>query len=467
MSYNSANRSERLLQNRRFTTDGLTLSQEAFTSVLDLNSSELYTQTQYVPSASAILPFSGSSQSGLIVSASVTTPGITPDLPILKFWYRKKLKGAADATRQVYYFTTSDPASPTSTVTSDQLIETDQQTSFISPKYIIAANSSFNTEANPPGYKVVVYKSTSATAGGISESAALDSTFVYDYKTGVLTWLAGFAPTATEYVYITAYQYIGESLNTRLTSISGSLATLTAAVNNSSTSQISNGPYSVAVNSNGNINANGNLIVTGSVTATQGFSGSFSGSFYGDGSNLTGIASTLYVSASNGGVATVALQSQTLSIVGTAGEIETTGSGQTITIGLPDSVTINQNLTVGGNVIINGTTTVVNTVNTSVKDQFILLASGSSATGDGGIIVQNAATAGEAFYWENDPLGPGRWAVASNVSPTATSVSAAEYAVTAKTAAGAPSTDPTYGGATYGYGNIYVNSANGDIYIYS
>ena len=467
MSYNSANRSERLLQNRRFTTDGITLSQEAFTSVLDLNSSELYTQTQYVPSASAILPFSGSSQSGLIVSASVTTPGITPDLPILKFWYRKKLKGAADATRQVYYFTTSDPASPTSTVTSDQLIETDQQTSFISPKYIIAANSSFSTEANPPGYKVVVYKSTSATAAGVTESAALDSTYVFDYKTGVLTWVSGNAPSATQYVYITVYQYVGETLNTRLTSISGSLATLTTAVNNSSTSQITNGVYNVSVLANGNINANGNLYVTGSVTASQGFSGSFSGSFFGDGSNLTGIASTLYVSGSDGGVATVALQTQTLSILGTAGEIETTGSGQTITIGLPDSVTINQNLTVGGNVTINGTTTVVNTINTSVKDQFILLASGSSVTGDGGIIVQNATATGEAFYWENDPLGPGRWAIASNVSPTATSVSAAEYLVTANTAAGAPASAPTYGGGTYGYGNIFVNSTNGDVYIYS
>jgi len=467
MSYNSANRSERLLQNRRFTTDGLSLSQEAFTSVLDLNSSELYTQTQYVPSASAILPFSGSSQNGLIVSASVVSPGITPNLPILKYYYRKKLKGAADATQQVYYFTTSDPASPTSTVTSDQLIETDQQTSFISPKYIIAANSSFSTEANPPGYKVVVYKSTSATAAGVTESAALDSTYVFDYKTGVLTWVSGNAPSATQYVYITAYQYVGESLNTRLTSISGSLATLTTAVNNSSTSQITNGVYNVSVLANGNINANGNLYVTGSVNATQGFSGSFSGSFFGDGSNLTGIASTLYASASNGGVATVALQTQTLSILGTAGEIETSGSGQTITIGLPDSVIINQNLTVGGNVTINGTTTVVNTINTSVKDQFILLASGSSVTGDGGIIVQNAATAGEALYWENDPLSIGRWAIASNVSPAATSVSAAEYLVTAKTAAGAPSTDPTYGGATYGYGNIYVNSSTGDVYIYS
>jgi hypothetical protein len=39
--------------------------------------------------------------------------------------------------------------------------------------------------------------------------------------------------------------------------------------------------------------------------------------------------------------------------------------------------------------------------------------------------------------------------------------------VTAVTTAGAPAAAPTYGGATTGYGNIHVNSVNGDIYIYA
>ena len=460
MSYNSANRSERLLQNRRFTTDGLTLSQEAFTSVLDLNASEIYTQTNYIPTASAALPFSGSSQDGLIVSASVVQPGISPDLPILKFWYRKKMKPAADATQQVYYFTTADPSSPTNTVTSDQLIESDQQVNFISPKYITPANSSFNTEANPPGYKVIVYKSTSATAAGITESAALDSTFVFDYKTGVLSWLSGYAPTNTQYVYITAYQYVGEKLDGRLNSISASLS----AISSSAASAAAGGSTGHFQYYNGGVL--GGIPTALYVNSTFIATGSFSGSFVGDGSQLTGIASTLNISGSTGG-GSVSLQSQTLSIVGTANEVETSATGQTITIGLPNSVIINQDLTVGGNVTINGTTTVVNTVNTSVTDQFILLASGSSATGDGGIIVQNAAAAGEAFYWENNPLGTGRWAIASAVSPTATSVIAAEYVVTATSSLGAPSSNPTYGGTSNAYGNMYIDSNNGDIYIYS
>ena len=260
MAYNSANRSERLLQNRRFTTDGLTLSQEAFTSVLDINASEIYTQQNYIPTASAGLPFSGSSQNGLIVSASRVQPGISPDLPILKYWYRKKMKPSADGTQQAYYFTNADPSTPTNTVTSDQLIESDQQTNFISPKYIISANSSFNAEANPPGYKVIVYKSTSATAAGITEAASLDSTYVFDYKTGVLAWVTGNAPASNQYVYITAYQYVGEKLDGRLTALSASIAQVS-----SSSGQGAGFPFS------------GSAVITGSLLVTQGITGSLLG----------------------------------------------------------------------------------------------------------------------------------------------------------------------------------------------
>ena len=460
MSYNSANRSERLLQNRRFTTDGLSLSQEAFTSVLDINAAEVYTQANYIPTASALLPFSGSGQDGLIVSASVVSPGISPDIAILKYWYRKKIKPSADATQQAYYFTTSDPASPTATVTSDQLIESDQQTSFVSPKYIIAANSSYNTEANPPGYKIVVYKSTSSTAGGVTEAAADPSTYVFDYKTGVLTWLSGYAPTTSQYVYMSAYQYIGESLTGRLTAISASIAAVSGAA---ASAAAGGGITQVQYNNGGTLGGIPTLTYSGSLLRGT---GSFSGSFKGDGSQLTGLATTLYVSGSSGN-GTVDLSTQTFVVAGTTNEVETSMSGQTITIGLPNDVTIGNDLTVTGNLTVNGTTTTLNVTNVNIEDQFILLASGSTSTIDGGIIVQNAANAGEAFYWENNPGGTGRWAVSSSVSPTATSVTAQEYMVSAYKAAGTPPANPTYGGATNGFGNIYVDSNTGDVYIYS
>ena len=216
MAYSSSDRSERLLQSRRFTTDNLTLSQEAFTQVFDLGASEILTDDGLIPTGSTQLPYSGSSQNLAIVSASVVNPSIETDLPILKYWYRKKIKPAGDGSREVYYFTESDPSAVDDTVTSDQLIETDQLINFVSPKYIIASDSVNTTESITPGYKVVVYKSTSATAGGVTEQAADPASYVFDFKTGVLTWNDGSAPASNQYVYITAYQYVGRTLRSQL-----------------------------------------------------------------------------------------------------------------------------------------------------------------------------------------------------------------------------------------------------------
>jgi hypothetical protein len=77
-------------------------------------------------------------------------------------------------------------------------------------------------------------------------------------------------------------------------------------------------------------------------------SGSFSGSFVGNGAGLTGLVSSLNTSG-NTGTGSVSLLTQTLSVVGTTNEVETSVSGQTITIGLPNDVTLGGDLTVGGN----------------------------------------------------------------------------------------------------------------------
>ena len=54
----------------------------------------------------------------------------------------------------------------------------------------------------------------------------------------------------------------------------------------------------------------------------------------------------------SGGAQSVDLDSQTFTIAGTTNEIETSSSGQTLTVGLPDDVTIGQDLTVTRNVSI-------------------------------------------------------------------------------------------------------------------
>src|SRR5210317_752336 len=86
----------------------------------------------------------------------------------------------------------------------------------------------------------------------------------------------------------------------------------------------------------------------------------------------------------------------TLTIQGTSNEIETSQSGDTLTIGLPSDVTIGQdlsvsrNLTVTGNLTVNGTTTTVNTTNTTVSDSILELETGTTGTpaNDAGIVIE-------------------------------------------------------------------------------
>ena len=94
-------------------------------------------------------------------------------------------------------------------------------------------------------------------------------------------------------------------------------------------------------------------------------------------SNLT--AQDLDVAADSG-TGAVDLDSQSLTIAGTSNEIETSASGQTITVGLPNDVTIGQHLTVTGNLTVNGTTTTVNSTTTTVDDPVFTLG-GDSAPG--------------------------------------------------------------------------------------
>ena len=81
---------------------------------------------------------------------------------------------------------------------------------------------------------------------------------------------------------------------------------------------------------------------------------------------------------------------ETLKINGTANEIETTISGDTITIGLPDDVTVANNLTITGNLTVNGTTTTISTTNTVASDTLFELGNGTtgSPANDSGIIIE-------------------------------------------------------------------------------
>jgi len=322
---------------------------------------------------------------------------------------------------------------------------------------------------------------------------------------------------------ITSFSYNGSSAQTVAVSGASSLNT------NAITKWTGNAFDNSSLTDNGTtVTGATSIQLTG---ANSSLTGSFSGSFKGDGSGLTGLVSTLYISGSYNGSVTsgsVSLLTQGLTVAGTNNEVDVVASGQTITIGLPNDVTLGGDLTLGGNDIkasdgntnitltsntltafagnirvngndiqssggqsvftlnganvtangnlsvsgdltVAGTASFHNQTSLLIADRFALLASGSNTLTDGGIIISSGpGLSGSAWYLESTSTGTsGRWAVASNVDAGVSSVTADEYGVTAKQASGAPASAPTYGGSSNGFGNIYVDSGNGDIYIYA
>ena len=244
-----------------------------------------------------------------------------------------------------------------------------------------------------------------------------------------------------------------------------------------------------------------NIVNSGAVADTK-ITGSFTGSFVGDGSGLTAIASNLAI-AGESGTGTVALKTQTLTV--TAGEgLNSVASGQTITISGEDASTTNKgvasfasgnfqvssgavdlandvtvaqdltatrDLTVGRNAVIQGNLAVVgtasfqNTTNLDVADRFIRMASGSTSVGDGGIIVQQSVVGsegfGEAFAWD---AAVARWSMTGSFDP-ATEAYTPEAFMASVVEGGA--SDPTAVIAKYTKkGNTFVGNDQ-SIWIYS
>ena len=203
------------------------------------------------------------------------------------------------------------------------------------------------------------------------------------------------------------------------------------------------------------------------------FSGSFSGSFQGDGSDLTGIATSLTVDGDSG-TQDVELTTDDLQIIGTSEEIETAvtkvGTDVKVTVGLPNNVTIANDLTVTNNATIAGDLVVdgsiVSASSLAVEDQFIILASGSNGAIDGGIIVNQIDDhpdgKGVAFAYDSSA---NRWALETGLNDSASVITPDAYMGVIQESAGAPGSNPTYGG-TSGKGTIFIDTSNDEAYIY-
>ena len=256
------------------------------------------------------------------------------------------------------------------------------------------------------------------------------------------------------------------------------------------------------------INGSGNIVATTGATNLV-MTGSFTGSFKGDGSGLTGLATNLTIGADSGADDTVDLIANTLNFTGGPGVTSTVSdnqisyaiasgiisasslgtnttqgqallvqngnSGSAVTInslgttGTPTfaSVTTTGNATVGGNLTVNGSLTTISTTNTNIKDQFLLLNSGSAtATDESGIIFGGANGTrgnGAALVWNGDyNSNDGRLAIANSVNSDATTATVSYYVggVFDGTEADAATAQADH------RGNIRVDSSN-DIWIYA
>jgi len=197
------------------------------------------------------------------------------------------------------------------------------------------------------------------------------------------------------------------------------------------------------------------------------------------GTGLSGGAGTA-LSVDYGSSAGTAAEGDTsVTFAGTTNEIElttntfsTVGGGGSVTIGLPDDVTIGNDLTitndlsVTGNAVFNsditvrGTASFENTQNLEVADRFILLASGSGAAGDGGIVIQQTADkAGAVFAY--DGVSTARWGIATNFHASASAYTPEAFMGVIFEGTTAAATSANYDEK----GHIVVDGE--DIYIYS
>ena len=91
------------------------------------------------------------------------------------------------------------------------------------------------------------------------------------------------------------------------------------------------------------------------------------------------------------------------------------------------------------------------------------LAGGGSPTEDAGLTVNRGGSPNANIYWE-EGAGIDRWGVSLQDGVTV-GAAADSYIATVSSSTAAPSAAP-YGGTSTGYGNMHVDTDDGEIWIY-
>ena len=143
---------------------------------------------------------------------------------------------------------------------------------------------------------------------------------------------------------------------------------------------------------------------------------------------------------------------ETLKIQGTTNEVDTSVSGDTITIGLPNNVVI------AGNLTVNGSTTTVSSTNTTLTDSLLELNSGAgSNANDTGIIMERGSTGDNAIMMWDESAD--KFVVATT---TATADSTGNISHTKADFEGAEIKGSTGNFVSTGVGTVLTVSGTGD-----
>ena len=358
-------KSARLLASRRYTHDSYTDAQEAFTSTLDINANEVYIDQALIPSAS--LPFSGSGQNG----NTYTIDGLS----VVKYYYRAKMT-KSDLNNEAWFLLSETTAS---SGVGAQLIDGNQLTNFISPKYSVSALTNANTEDATPGYGVKVFVSSNSSTPSAGDQVSVNN-YVFDYKTGIIQFAtSAVAPTAGQYVYISVYQYAGRTLSSQ---IGSGTAVISSRLSRLEESTSSLNTFSASVNGHiADLN-----VKTGSLEQKN-----------------------IIISAY-----TASMNTFTASVNGHISDINTyTASLRTALTASGTDVTFSNNVTVQGNLTVAGTTTAINSTTVQLGDNIIEL--NGTGVANGGLLVKDPTAPNNVSgsllwdstndYWKAGALG--------------------------------------------------------------
>jgi hypothetical protein len=340
-------------------------------------------------------------------------------------------------------------------------------TSSIPAAFIVGNGTDDNNRSN----LIYAHDSTVEITGSLNVSGGI---------TGSLFGTASWAKSASQALYIT-----GSIFNSNNLVLSASHAnqadnadlaysSTTVFINNGNPGQIS--AFVVASSPGSNNSLFGDTTYTYLNTDSTITAPGFTGSLKGTASWV--LNNTLNFLGDNGNPTSIDINTETFSILGTTDQIVTNGGNSDITLSFPNSVVFPQHVTVQGNLAVDGQTTftgkvtIVTSSNLTVDTRFVGISGKTDVPLDSGIIVVTASgsippsASGYALYL--DSLTSPRWALSSSVNLSASGITPDEYLVSVKTIGSTQSPSspaPTYGGSSYGGGNMIIDN-NNDIWIY-